>query len=226
MSAWLRIVRCARALVLPLSILGTVSAQSVIFDYSNVGKATIMFTPSSDVVDLPNGVDADGFQLADLGSWGLGGMVGQVSGTFTISPYFDAVSGQLEPASSGTGTLSVYGSNSGDLLAKLTAEGVSPIQMPNIFNPAGLTDLNEFSFQGSYASLLTLVNSTTGTETLAFQFIPGNTLPRLANGGPFSSTTFFGSLVSIPELPVSGIVLGSCALAFAMMARRRGISTG
>jgi hypothetical protein len=202
-------------LLLSLSMCGAASAQSVIFDYSSVGKDVITFTAAPPGT-APDASPSNNFQIEEAGSWGLDELIGSLTGTFTISPYYDLVTGVHEASVSGAGTLSIYGQSANPLAAGL-ASGLSMGQS------GAFTNLKLFSYRGSDAALLSLVDGTTGVNTLSFQFIPGGSLASLASGGSFSSTTFSGSLVAIPEPPMAAALLSCSVLGVAILLRRRGM---
>jgi hypothetical protein len=211
------------SIVLLLAAVGAASAQSVSFDYSSLGSALITFHGGDGAVGFTDDVSGFAFQIADANPSGLDGLAGNISGVFTIGPIITLQSGVQEASITGSGTLSIFDGTSGTLTAAIAASGYNALTVGTVgvLNPDGTANLSDFSYTGTDAALAALAKSTSGVDTLSFQFISPESLEQIVSGGSSLSTTFSGSLVAIPEPSVAATALGGAALGFALLLRRR-----
>ena len=199
----------------------TANADLISCDFSSETDATIQFIGTGDKIEFPNTSTYD-FVITTATSPNLGGLKGNIGGTFFVGPI--TTIGVLEMASVTTtdGTFSVD-----DGAATLTAD----LEWTDIFvyqeligglNATGVSNLSNISYSGSNSDLLDIKNGSDQTVVLTFQFSPltKNSLAELMTDGEVNSTSYSGSVSSVPE-PSSCVLLGMGVLGLLARAWRR-----
>ncbi len=178
----------------------TANADLISCDFSSETDASILFTGAGDTIEFLNTSTYD-FVIATT-SPNLGGLQGNIGGTFLVGTI--TVDGGMETASVTTadGSFSVYdGANT--LTADLDWIDIF------VFNEfvgglnvmGGTANLDNFSYSGSNSDLLSILNGSDQTVILTFQFSPltSNSLTVLMADDQVNSTSYSGSLSSVPE---------------------------
>ena len=210
------------ALIVALALMTpAVHANIVSFDFSSETDATIQFIGTGDKIEFPNTSTYD-FVITTATSPTLGGLQGNIGGTFFVGPITTV--GALEMASVTTtdGTLSVD-DGSATLTADLDWTDIFVYQkLVGGLNATGISNLSNISYSGSNSDLLDILNGIEQTAVLTFQFSPlmMNSLAELMTDGAVNSTSYSGSVSSVPE-PSSCVLLVMAGLGLLAYVWRR-----
>ncbi|MDX2180093.1 MAG: PEP-CTERM sorting domain-containing protein [Bryobacteraceae bacterium] len=195
----------------------TASATPLLFNFSSVVGASVVFDGATDTFSFPN-TGAYDFEITLSDEPSLVGLFGTIHGTFTIG----AIAGGLTQTAPVTGT-GIFTIDDGKGFT-LTAD----IDMLSIFskgttvgmNDVGGINLYNISYGGLNKGLLELTTLGSAVATLSAQFIPPRSLKTLTAGSLVSSTSYSGTVVSnIPE-PGAFALIGGGLLALGMLRRR------
>jgi hypothetical protein len=195
----------------------TASATPLLFNFSSVVGASVVFDGATDSFSFPNSGAYD-FEITLSDEPSLVGLFGTIHGTFTIG----AIAGGLTQTAPVTGT-GIFTIDDGKGFT-LTAD----IDMLSIFskgttvgmNDVGGINLYNISYGGLNKGLVELTTLGSAIATLSAQFIPPRSLKTLTAGSLVSSTSYSGTVVSnIPE-PGAFALIGGGLLALGMLRRR------
>lgn len=215
--SFLAILIAALALMTPVA-----HANIVNFDFSSETDAVIQFIGTGDKIEFPNTTSTYDFVITTATSPSLGGLQGNIGGTFVVGTITNVSGLELANVTTTDGTFSVD-----DGSATLTAD----LNWVEIFvykglvggmNATGISNLSNISYSGSNIALLDLMNGTEQTAVLTFQFSPltKNSLAELMMDGEVNSTSYSGSISSVPE-PSSCVLLVMANLGLMAYASRR-----
>ncbi len=188
----------------------TADAEVISCDFANVVGASLQFTGTGDTITFPN-TGAYDFLITDSTAPSLVGLYGNISGTFTVGTITSPAAG-FEQASIATtdGTLQLWDGGSQALTADLDWFNVAVFG--DLFGALGTgsANLTNFTYSGGNSELLAFANGYDQTAVLTFQFSALNqhSLTELMMDGQVNTTSYSGSLSSIPEP-------SSCALLIA-----------
>jgi hypothetical protein len=215
---------CSFVVVVALAlVVQTVNAQIISCDFASETDASIKFIGTGRTIEFPNTNTYD-FVITAATSPSLGGLQGNINGTFIVGAITSAVPG-VEQASVTTtnGTFSVYDGFSNTLTADLDWKDILVFnKLVGGMNVTGLVNLDNISYSGSNSDLLGIENGTDQTVVLTFQFSPlkKKSLADLMVAGQVNSTSYSGSLSAVPE-PSSCVLLGMATLGLLAYAWRR-----
>ena len=144
------------------------------------GNSTFTFVPSSNNLKIGNGSAA--------------GLLGELTGTYTIGAVTTAGDGSKSAPVTGTGTIVIHdGAN--DLTATAVWIDIGQSGTLGGFNQTGAVNLTSIIYAGSNPDLLVLKNAGSAVHTFTFQFVPAVSLDTLKTSA--ASTTFSGSIFSV-----------------------------
>ena len=200
----------------------TASAGQVSFDFASVAGSTIKFTGTGDTIEFPNAPLGYDFAITDATAGTLVGMSGNIGGTFTVGA-ISPISGGETASVSGNGTFSVYdGANTFSATINLLDITVYNGTF-GATNGGGVANLSNFSYPGgTNTALLDIVSGAQQTVVMTFQFSPlrKKTLTQLMTDGQVNSTSYSGSMSSVPE-PSMLVLLAGAAIGLVAFVRRR-----
>jgi hypothetical protein len=190
-------------------VVQTANAGLISCDFASETDASIRFTGTGNEIEFLN-TSAYDFVITSATSPNLGGLQGNIGGTFIVGTI--TVSGALEEASVTTsdGTFSVDDGAGYTLTADLDWPDILVYnKLIGAMNITGAVNLTNFSYSGSNSDLLAIKNGSEQTVVLTFQFSPLTTksLTELMTDGQVNSTSYSGSLSSVPE-PSILVLLG------------------
>lgn len=178
------------------------NVQAVSFNYASTVGSTIDFDGMTHFTFSPV---TNNFQIAN-GS--AAGFLGQMTGTFTIGT-ITTIGGVSTASVSGSGTFVIHDSVSmTDLTATLTWVDITQNGTGDNLNITGTVNLTGITYTGSNADLVALRNAGSGANVLSFQFIPAVTLAELRNGPGPHSTSFSGTVATLPDGGTTVALLG------------------
>jgi hypothetical protein len=205
-------------------VVQTANADLISCDFASETGASIQFTGTGDEIEFihtnPNPYD---FVITDATSPNLAGLQGNIGGTFIVGPI--TVNGAMETAGVTTsgGTFSVDDGNGYTLTANLDWTDILVYnKLFGALNVDGVVDLTNVSYSGSNSYLAAIKNGSEQTVVLTFQFSPltKKSLTQLMTDGQVNSTSYSGSLSSVPE-PSILVLLGSGVFGLLAYAWRR-----
>ena len=202
----------------------TANADIISCDFASETGASIKFTGTGNLIEFPN--TTYDFAITTATSPNLGGLQGNIGGTFVVGT-ITAVGG-VEQASVTTadGTFSVDDGASNTLTADLDWKDILVFgKLVGAMNVTGITNLSNVSYSGSNSDLLGIKNGSDQTVILTFMFSPftKKSLTELMADGQVNSTSYSGSLSSVPE-PSACVLLGMAALGLLAYGWRRHLS--
>ncbi len=211
--------------VVLLAGVGSARADTVSCDFASEAGSSIEFNGTNRTFEFPTTSPYD-FVITTAASPTLGGLQGNIGGTFTVGTITTTLLGGMEldqaSVASAGGTFSVYdGSNA--LTANLDWNNIDVFNgLIGGLNVEGAANLSNVTYSGSNSDLLGIRNGTDQTVVLTFQFSPvtERTLAELMTPGQVNSTSYSGSLSSVPE-PSSCMLLVTASLGLLTYARRR-----
>ena len=134
------------------------------------------------------------------------GLMGEMTGTFTIGT-ITTIGGVSSASVSGSGTFVIHdGVNT--LSATLTWVDITQNGTGDNLNITGTVNLTGITYGGSNADLVALRNAGNGANVLTFQFVPAVTLATLRNGPGPNSTSFSGTVATLPDGGTTVALLG------------------
>jgi hypothetical protein len=200
------------------------SALALSLDFSaSVGdgltSSKIVFTGTGDTITFTQPVGGN-FNITSVTSGtdpDTQGLLGNISGTFTIGAITTVGSLQTAPVT-GTGTFSIKDELANTFSATLTWVDIYTMGAGGGLNSGGTVNLSSVSYAGVNTDLLAYIYG--GISTLTFQFIPGKSLTQLTTDGTINSTSFSGSLAPVPVPGALGL-LGSGLIGLVGIGYRR-----
>jgi hypothetical protein len=201
------------------------NANTISCDFANVAGASIQFIGTGDKIEFPNTGTYD-FLITDATSPSLSGLLGNIGGTFFVGSISNPFAGAEQASVTTTdGTFSVYDGVAATLTANLNLEKVTVYNgLVGFLNVTGTANLSNVNYLGGNSGLTGIANGTDQTVVLSFQFSPvaEQSLAQLMTDGAVNSTSYSGSLSSVPE-PSSCLMLGCVAVGlwFAVRFRRK-----
>jgi hypothetical protein len=141
----------------------------------------------------------------DITSGSASGLLGNVSGGFSIGTITPIGFGASFATVSGTGLLTI---TDGSHVLTGNLSWVDIVQMGTIdgLNMQGTVNLTGITYDGSNADLMALAAAGSATDTLSFQFTSGVTLSSLATTA--QSSSFSGSISAVPDGGATVALLG------------------
>ncbi len=190
-------------------VVQTANADTISCDFANVSGATITFTGTGDI-EFPNTGTYD-FVITDTTSPSLGGLYGNIGGTFVAGTITSPFPGAEQASVTTTdGTFSVYDGVAATLTANLDWENITVYNgLVGSLNGTGIFNLSNISYSGANSGLLGILNGTNQAVVMTFQFSPlaEKSLTQLMTDGQVDSTSYSGSLSAVPE-PSTVVLLG------------------
>jgi hypothetical protein len=174
--------------------------QAVSFDYASTVGSTVVFPGDTTFHFAPA---TNNFQVT---SGTAATFLGQMTGTFTIGTI--TTIGTTSTASvSGSGTFVIH-DGSFDLTATLTWVDITQNGTGGNLNITGTVNLTGITYGGTNADLVALRNAGNGANVLSFQFVPAVDLATLRNGPGSHSTSFSGTVATLPDGGTTVALLG------------------
>jgi hypothetical protein len=167
------------------------------FDYSSTvnslvqfnGDSTFNFTPASNNVRITSGLGV--------------GLIGEITGVYTIGTVTTAVDGSQTAPVTGTGTFVIHdGAN--DLTANLVWLDIGSFGVIGGANLTGTINLTGITYSGSNPDLIAVKNAGSAINVLSYQFAGQESLDALKT--TTVSTSFSGTVI-IPAQPPCNCVL-------------------
>ena len=167
------------------------------FDYSSTvnsliqfnGDSTFNFTPSSNNIRITSG--------------GAAGLIGEITGVYTIGTVTTAIDGSQTAPVTGTGTFVIHdGVN--DLTGTVVWLDIGEFGVFGGANLTGTVNLTGITYSGSNPDLLAVKNAGSAINVLSFQFAGVESLDLLKS---VSTSTSFSGTVVIPKAPPCNCVL-------------------
>lgn len=179
---------------------GASNVQAVTFDYSSTGGSSITFDGLTHFTFAPI---ANNFMVTSGTATGL---MGEMTGVYTIGT-ITTIGGVSTASVSGSGTFVIHdGVNT--LTATLTWVDITQNGTGDNLNISGTVNLTGITYGGSNADLVALRNAGNGANVLTFQFVPAVTLAELRNGPGPHSTSFSGTVATLPDGGTTVALLG------------------
>ena len=206
-----------------LAGVGPARADTVSCDFASEPGSSIEFNGTNRTFEFPTTSPYD-FVINTATSPNLGGLQGNIGGTFTVGTIDTAEDGgEQANVTSTDGTFSVFDGSGNTLTANLNWETIQVLYgLFGILNVKGAANLSNVTYSGSNGDLLGIKDGTDQTVVLTFQFSPltEHTLTGLMTPGQVTSTSYSGSLSSVPE-PSSCMLLVTAGLGLLSYAWRR-----
>lgn len=218
--------------ILTIAVLGSIALQTAMaaplhLDFAGTGTSkisfggdsTFNFTPNAaghyfQVNDTQNGADK-----SDTANSAVG-LMGDLTGTFTIGPVSNVPGGETATVT-GLGNLSIFdGSTPANAFtATVDWKSIKTVDAFGGLNYLADVNLSNFSYGGTNADLLSLLNSGAGIVTATFQFTTPTLLDTLVS--THTTTSYSGSIAATPEPGFYGLTaLGLASLTFVIRRRR------
>jgi len=184
------------------------NAKAVTFDYSSTvgstitfpGDHTFHFSPASNNFSVTSGSAA--------------GLLGEITGTYTIGTISGCGAGCETASVTGSGTFVIH-DGAFNLTGTLTWVDVTQILTSGVLNIGGTANLTGITYGGSNPDLVALAAIGHGNNVLTFQFIPAVTLDVLRNGPGAHSTSFSGTVTATPSTPEGGMTVALLGIGLA-----------
>ncbi len=211
-----------------LAGVGSARADTVSCDFASEAGSSIEFNGTNRTFQFPTTSTYD-FVITSATSPNLGGLQGNIGGTFTVGTItFPGVGEEQANVTTKDGTFSVYDRASNTLTANLNWENIEVLYgLFGLLNTTGTANLSNVTYSGSNSDLLGIKDGGDQTVVLTFQFSPvtSQSLTELMTPGQVSSTSYSGSLSSsssppVPE-PSSCMLLVTAGLGMLAYASRR-----
>ena len=171
-------------------------------------------------IGFPNAGSGFDFVITRSDTAGMAGINGNIDGTFSVGPIVKTGILELAPVT-GSGTFSLTDPNGKVLSSGLVWNDIFVVAgSQGGLNTGNVPNLTGWSYAGSYAPFLTILNGADQSANISFQFNPSKTLAQLMANGADTRTTYSGSFSSVPE-PSSLALLASAAVGVLLVARRR-----
>ena len=213
---------------------GMTSAHALTFGFSSVANATVGVTeaiPASGVfnrINFNNGTAGDvNGSFADFeitlsdGAGDAVGLYGDISGNFDIDPttVVDTGGGNQLATVNGTGTLTIDDGVGNLFQGNIVFTKLGTFGIGGVLNFTGSVNLTGITYAGANVDLLEMADPESAITTVTFQFatFPGDIDDILASGG---STSYSGSITSIPDGGWTVTLLGGALLGLAFYRRR------
>jgi hypothetical protein len=164
--------------------------------YSNIGGSSIGFDGSGNFT----------VGTFDITSGSAIGLLGNVSGSFSIGP-ITTMFGMSSASVSGSGILTIT-DGSHVLTGNLSWVDIVQIGTIGGLNMQGTVNLTGITYNGSNADLAALAAAGSATDVLSFQFTSGTTLSSLATSAQTSSFSGGISASSVPDGGATVALLG------------------
>ena len=196
-----------------------VRAGDLSFDFANVVGSKISFASGGTFSFSPGG-SGDCFTVtsASANLSALVGQPGKLTGTYTIGA-IAAVGGFQSAPVAGTGTFGIKDSAGNWLTASTTTwHDIFAFGTTGGINAGGAVNLAGWTYSGTDADFLEILDGSNQTANITFNFIPGKSLTTLKSSG--GSTSYSGSFNGVP-VPSSLVGIASLGLAGAVVAWRR-----
>lgn len=191
------------------------NAEPISCDFSSVPGASIRFTGTGDKIEFPDGLGGYDFVITSPSLYGLQGNIG---GTFIVGT-ITTVGGMEQADLTTNGTFSLYDGVSNTLTANLDWKDITVYnKLSGVMNGDGAVNLTNIQYAGSNPGLKQIRDGTDQSVVLTFQFSPlaKKSLTELMTDGQVSSTSYSGSLSSVPE-PSSCVMLGGMAVGLLLL---------
>ncbi len=137
------------------------------------------------------------------GPWSIGAIT-------TTTPVV-GVTEEDAPVTTAGGTLTINDGAGYLLTGTVNWMQVQTINSGGSLNASALVNVTALAYSGLNADLLTLAQGD-GSVTLAFQFAPGEDLTTLISGGGPYSTSYNGSITSVPVPEATTMIAGALLL--------------
>lgn len=206
-----------------LVILGVpMAAQAVSFNLtSQPGTTPAMIAFNGDptrTITFPDATDGFDFVIQS-GLSALNGLLGNIDGTFSVGTITTPVAGIEVAPVTGTGTFSIFdGTNT--LTADVSWSEILSVGTTLGLNVSGSLNLTNIAYTGSNTELMAMDSDGAATLTVSAQFVPGMSLSQLMTNNAVNSTSYSGTVASVPE-PATMALLGMGAMALAARRRNR-----
>lgn len=195
---------------LGLAVAAANQAHAVSFTYTSEPLSSIAFNGSS---QFTFSGPTNNFRVTSGTATGL---LGEITGLYTIGAITTSGTTSSAPVS-GTGTFVIH-DGSFDLSGSLSWIDISQTGTGDTLNTVGSINLTGVTYSGVNADLLTLKNDTAAYNVLTFQFVPAVSLASLTTSS--NSTSFSGSITSVPDGGTSLILLGLALSSLAIVRRK------
>jgi hypothetical protein len=229
-----RLPRLIFGIVLAMA-LGVIAVQNVdaaSINFSNLSGATVEFVGTGNTFSMINvgggdtdhtGATRDFAVTSTVGGFGtLVGMLGNITGTFTIGPITTVGVGHEVAPVSGVGGFSINDGAGFSFTSSLSWVDIETFAggIFGAINTSGTLNLSGFSYGGANLDLQALAGHPAAVVVASFQFIPPKSLTVLTTDGEVNSTSYSGTLTATPE-PTTMLLGGSGLIALAYAARKR-----
>jgi len=222
-----------------LSVVGTgvmltlpAGAQGISLNFASTPGSTIQFNGTSDSFQFNPSTSTLFGGIFSGSDWMIGseangngsalGLLGMVNnGPFNYGPITITGSEQSAAVTGPLGAL-VISSSSGNLTGEVNWAQIETFDSSGALNAALVVNVTDLSYAGSNADLLKLATGGATAMNLSFQFSPGETLTQLSTGTTPFTTSYSGSISSVPEPTSFGsFLVGAFILGSARLFKRR-----